>query len=61
MGGGFDVARPRLVQVGPASDEWDHFQRGLVDGFNPHDRLITWLTLVYPFMNLSLSDFYLPT
>ena len=51
MGGDFDVARPRLVQAGPASDEFDHFQHGLVDGFNPklpHDRPITWLTLVYP-------------
>ena len=47
MGGRFDVARTRLVHPGPASDEWDHFQRGLVDGFNPkllHDRPITWLT-----------------
>ena len=46
----FDDARPRLVQAGPASDEWDHLQRGLDDGFNPklpHDRPITWLTVAY--------------
>ena len=45
MGGDFDVARPRLVQAGPASDELDHLRRGLVDGFNPrhpHDRPITF-------------------
>ena len=50
MSGDFDVARPRLVQAGPASDEWDHLQRGLVDGFSPklpHDRPIAWLTVAH--------------
>ena len=66
MGGHFDVARPRLVQAGPASDERDHPQCGLVDGFNPElprDRPITCL-LPKRFvgcMKLSLSDLYLPT
>ena len=69
MGGDFDVVRTRLVQAGPASDELDHLQRGLVDGFNPklpHDRPITWLLLLTPkrfvgLMNFSLSDLYLST
>ena len=62
-GGHFDIARPSC-QAGPASDEWDHFQHGLVDGFNPklpHDRPINvGLPLFTPkrfveFMNSSLS------
>ena len=33
MGGHFDVARPRLVQTEPASDERDHPRCGQVDEY----------------------------
>ena len=64
MGGHFDVARPRLVQTEPASDERDHPRCGQVDEYPelPHDRLITYLPpkRFVGCMELTLSDLYLP-
>ena len=70
MGGRFDVARTRLVQAGPASDELDHFQHGLVNGLPElqHDRHRSLSLLLFTpkhrfvgFMNLSPSYLYPPT
>ena len=54
MGGYFDVARTRLVQAGPASDELDHLRRGLAYSCLPPKRFVGS-------MNLSPSNLYPPT